>query len=217
MSATGWKGLPISVLHEADITVDPGGLVRIPYRLADGSLYACRVVAPSGRRWWEPGDGRPVIPFGLDRLEAFRFRRFRRFRVLLVAEGESDALAVRAALAGYGVDVLGVPGASTWQSGWARHSRGYAAVYVGGDGDDAGRQLDVRVCADVPGAMSLRLPAGEDLRSLLQRDGAEAVLELMAAADREQQLASAFRRARTLDELLDLLGLADTAESRLAA
>jgi len=113
-----------------------GGLVVVPYRTSAGELYADRVIAGSGRRWWSPGDGRPVIPFGLDRLERLAFRRY---RALAICEGESDALALSAAFKGDGVDVLGVPGAGTWKPEWAVHAVGYSAVYVAGDGDAAGR------------------------------------------------------------------------------
>jgi len=162
--AVGWKGLSTAVLNEAGVERDLEGLVWIPYRLPDGALYAHRVVAPSGRRWWKPGDGRPVIPFGLESLTDPPTDRG-----LLVAEGESDALALRAAFE-WGYDVLGVPGASTWRRGWVRYLLPYAVVYVLGDGDDAGRRLAGTVKRDVPRARIVYLPAGEDARSLLQDD-----------------------------------------------
>jgi hypothetical protein len=181
---TGWKGLPGYVLNEAGVRRDRD-VVRLPYRLPDGSLYANRVVADNGRRWWEPGDGRPVIPFGLDRLEDSPYRRY---RVLAVCEGESDALAVWAALAHHGVDVLGIPGAGTWKPEWrdyiAKTDERYAAVYAVGDGDDAGRHMNDAVVRDVPDACAIWLPEGDDARALVQRDGGDALLDLFAEADR---------------------------------
>jgi|GEM_PF-3127340 len=213
MSAITWKGLPLWVLADAGVRFEDG-LVVIPYRTAPGELYAERVIAQDGRRWWRPGDGRPVIPFGLDRLERPAFRQY---RALAICEGESDGLAFSAAFAGDGVDVLGVPGAGTWKPEWAMHTAGYAAVYVAGDGDDAGRMLDAVVYRDVPGAMLLRLPDGADLRALLQGDNGRAVvLDLMRAADRLQTLACAWSEATSYDDLLRLLG-ASVIDLRAAA
>jgi hypothetical protein len=184
VSPYGWKGLPRFVLHEYGVIADHAGLVRIPYRLADGGLYAERVIAPNGRQWWRPGDGRPVIPFGLDRLE---HPRFRKYRGLGICEGESDAFAISAAFGAKGLDVLGVPGAGTWKPEWARHADGYAAVYVLGDGDHAGRCFNQRVAQDLPDATVVWLPEGEDVRSIVQRDPAELV-RLLDEADRLRSL-----------------------------
>lgn len=205
-AATSWKGLPSWVLADAGVWLE-GGLVVVPYRTSAGELYADRVIAGSGRRWWSPGDGRPVIPFGLDRLERLAFRRY---RALAICEGESDALALSAAFKGDGVDVLGVPGAGTWKPEWAVHAVGYSAVYVAGDGDAAGRTLDAAVYRDVPGSMSLRLPDGADVRALLQADGPDAVLELIRQADWQQRVGLAFTAASSYNDLLRRLGVAET-------
>lgn len=177
--AVGWKGLPTFVLFEADVTRDSDGLVRVPYRLPDGHLHNVRMFAPSGRCWWEPR-GLSLIPFGLDR----QWREgMRRYRCLAITEGESDALALDAALGAEGLDVLGVPGASTWKPEWAAHTRGYDAVYVIGDGDRAGRAFNWRVRHDLPGAMVVDLPDGDDVRGLLQRDGADPLVDAIEAAE----------------------------------
>jgi len=191
-----WRGLPAWALKEANVRTEDGSRVVLPYYLLDGRLYAERVVAIDGRRWWRPGDGRPVIPYGLAWLEEPRFRRY---RVLLLAEGESDALAAWGALAHHGVDVLGVPGAGTWKPEWRDHLDGYCAAYVAGDGDDAGRALTRRVTHDT-GAQPLELADGDDLRALIQRGGGDAVLELMSAADRRADIRSAWDRSETVDD-----------------
>lgn len=176
--ATGWKRLAACVLVEAGVVRDGQGLVRIPYRTASGGLYAHRVVAPGGRRWWEPGDGRECIPFGLDALTDPPTDR-----ALLIAEGESDALALRRAY-GWDFDVLGVPGATTWRASWAEYLDPYEVVYVLGDGDDAGRRFTWAVKADVPRARVVRLPDDEDVRSLLQGEDPCAIDRLLDEADR---------------------------------
>ena len=108
---TNWRGLPRFVLNEYGVTHDDDGLVRIPYRLPDGSLYAMRVVAPSGGAL---GGSREtaarLIPFGLDQLADPAFRQY---RALAITEGESDALALSATFGVEGLDVLGAPGATT--------------------------------------------------------------------------------------------------------
>lgn len=180
----GWKGIPTYVLEEAGVTVDYDGLVHIPYRIPDGRLYAERVVAPNGRQWWRPGDGRPLIPYGLDRLASHRMRRY---RCLAIVEGESDALALRAALGAEGLDVLGVPGARTWRTEWAEHAAGYD-TYVFGDGDIAGRHLNAAVVRDIPSAGVVDLPLGLDVRDVLQQGGASALLSLPGGGLRDVHL-----------------------------
>ena len=193
---TGWKALPTHILAEAGVTCDPDGLVRIPYRLHDGSLYAERVAASSGRRWWRPGDGRPLIPFGIDRLETAAFRKY---RDLAIVEGESDTLALRAALGHEGVDVLGVPGARTWKSAWATYTGGYHDVYVLGDGDEPGRDLNATARRDVPNAIVVDLPAGRDVRDVVQADhGLDELLTLLRQAKCGAELSRAFLNADSI-------------------
>jgi 5S rRNA maturation endonuclease (ribonuclease M5) len=133
----------------------------------------------AGGAWWEPGDGRPLIPFGLDQLEDPAFRQY---RALAITEGESDALALSATFGAEGLDVLGAPGATTWRPAWAQYARAYEAVYVLGDGDDAGRRFNQRVAHDVPAATVVWLPEGEDVRAIVQRDPGE-LAELLTEAD----------------------------------
>lgn len=194
--ATGWKGLPAWVLAEAGVTRDGEGLVRVPYFAGDGALHATRVFAPSGRCWWEPA-GRCVIPFGLEQLTD---ERYRHECTLLIAEGESDTLALRAWAAGSpAVDVAGVPGAGCWRAEWSDLLAGYATVFVLGDGDDAGRSFNWHVRADIPHARIVDLGDGDDARAIVQRDPAE-LDELLARADLMAALEQAVRECRTLDE-----------------
>jgi len=216
----GWKGLPTYVLVECGITVDSEGLVRVPYFLADGGLYAHRVVAPSGRRWWEPGDGRPVVPFGLEVLPDFHDRAG---HVLFVSEGESDRLALMAAYGSEAVDTLGIPGAAMWRAEWRTLLEGFDRVYVVPDGDEAGRELGLAVkygpswvrnqrllpaerqeLADdgFAAALVVQLPAGKDARGILQGPGGVQEFETyIRTAEYDRKVAIGFRYAETLDEL----------------
>ena len=199
--ADQWKGLPHHALHAADVTVDERGTVWIPYRLLDGRLYARRAVARTGGRWWDPGDGRSVIPYALERLTP---RCARRWAVLVIVEGESDALALEAAHKAEGVDALGVPGSSCWRSSWATLANGYAAVYVAGDGDSAGRWLVESVLRDVPGVRPLRIPASEDVRSILQGPTPQLLAELFEDADRTAAAGYAITHGRNLGHAREL-------------
>jgi 5S rRNA maturation endonuclease (ribonuclease M5) len=176
--ALGWKNLPTFVLREAGVTVDGRGRVFVPYRDESGEPVNRRVFA-GDRAWWERR-GRSLIPFGLDRLEDLAFRKY---RCLAICEGESDSLALSAALGAEGLDVLGVPGASTWRAEWAAHADGYAAVFVFGDGDPAGVRFNLAVKHDLPDALAVWLPKGEDVRSIVQHNAAELV-DLIAEAER---------------------------------
>lgn len=180
MIAVAWKGLPRCVLAEAGVEVRDG-LVRVPYRDIEGATHNVRLFAPPGRCWWER-TGLPLRPFGLETL-----RRPPHDRGLLVAEGESDALALRASFS-WGYDVLGVPGATSWHREWRSYAEPYAAVYALGDGDEAGRRLAASVRRDVPRARIVPIPADEDARSLLQREGPGALDWLLEEADRLARL-----------------------------
>lgn len=173
-----WKGLRADVLEAAGVTVDHDGLVHVPYRLRNGRLYSERVVAPTGRRWWRPGDGRPVIPFGLDQLRAGVGRG------LIWTEGESDTLAIRTHFACLGFSVLGVPGSGCWRPEWARYADGFEVVYVVPDGDGPGRWLGQKILAAIPSArVAWLMPEGMDARGLIQREGPGALDALLEETD----------------------------------
>ena len=85
--------------------------------------------------------------------------------------------------------MIGVPGATVWNPGWARHAEGYGRVYVLTDGDGPGRALAQQVvdgCAR--GGIQARLvrtPEGRDARDILQAEdgGAAGIARLLEQAD----------------------------------
>lgn len=197
-----WKGLDPDVLVGAGVTYD-AGLVRIPYRLRGGDFWNAKIFARNGRSWWERA-GLPLLPFGLERLP----ERRRPTDKLLICEGESDALSARSFYREYdGYFVLGLPGAYSWCPAWARFVREFDAIGVLGDGDSPGRAMAWRVRRDVPHARPVELPDGEDVRSLLQRDGRAKLDERLARADWDALLGWALDRAETLAEFEHLLGV----------
>ena len=177
------------ILLEAGITRDEDGTVRVPYRLVDGPLFREKLFVGT-RSFWGLGDG--IVPFGLETLAP---REQRPESSLLIAEGESDALAIRSALCewrGRRLDVLGLPGASTWRAEWEDHRVGYERFYVCPDRDTAGDAMLHRVgrreqpwLVKPLAVRSIVLPAGEDARSVLQSaDGLKRFTDRMRDADR---------------------------------
>src|SRR3954470_13704955 len=94
--AVGWKGLAAGVLLDAGVTRSPDWTVRIPYRDATGAERNAKIVTPSGKSWWEQ-KGVDMLPFGVERPAQPGQRDT---RLLWIAEGESDALALRDEYAG---------------------------------------------------------------------------------------------------------------------
>lgn len=168
--AVGWKGLAAGVLLDAGITRSPDWTVRIPYRDATGAERNAKIVTPSGKTWWET-KGVDLLPYGVERLAQPGQRDT---RLLWIAEGESDALALREHYAGWRrhpVDVLGLPGAGTWRHDWRVHVAGYRGVYCFPDGDEAGTRMAEAIAASAPWVFRVFVAAGEDVRGVLQGSG----------------------------------------------
>ena len=172
-----WKGIGAHVLDEAGVAIEENR-VRLPYFWPDGSLHRERIVLADGTRWWSTGEG--LIPYGLELLPPPKIARI---SILLIAEGESDALALREATCVIGgIYVLGVPGALTWKPAWSEYLAAFPEVYVIADGDRPGMMMIEKVVASLPWAIPVPMPDGEDARSLLQREGPAAVTQLVDVA-----------------------------------
>ena len=204
--AVGWKGIGAVTLLDAGVTRDRLGRVYVPYRYANGATAKSKVFASNCRTWWAPA-GVDQIPLGLERLAHGEDRAA---RTLVVAEGESDTLAIRDTLAvdhdGQPVDVIGLPGAGTWRADWSAYVVGYARVYVVGDGDAPGRRMMDAVLRSVGWVRPVRLPDGEDARGLLQRDGVAALDPYLDEADETAILFAAMRLAPTLRRFEQVAG-----------
>jgi hypothetical protein len=203
---TPWKGISAAVLEQAGVH-ERDGLIVVPYRRPDGSLFRERLFAPNGRAWWEPGDG--LSPYGLETLppadQAVE-------TALLIAEGESDALALREAFADRtgpgrirGYRALGLPGATSWRPEWKLIVEPHALIYVLGDGDDAGQRMNISILEAVPWARAVWLPDGEDARGLLQQEGPDALDPYLRDADHMARVRLAFRKATSVEQFRQLL------------
>jgi len=193
------------VLSEAGVE-QRDGLVRVPYRDRDGGEVFEKVFANS-RSWYSPG-GIELIPFGLDRLPRSPWIAAR--SALLVCEGESDALAAREHFFEGDAEILswfalGLPGSGTWRRSWRQWLAPFPRIYLCGDGDEPGQRMNWRVKRAVPWARPVRLPAGDDVRSILQREGRAGLAPYLQAAGVAARLAAALTLARDVDHFEQLL------------
>jgi len=199
------------VLADAGIE-EINGVARVPYRDVNGATTFSKAFAGS-RSWYAPG-GIELIPFGLERLPRSSWIAAR--SALLVTEGESDALAVREHFFEGDAEILawhsiGLPGSGTWRGCWKRWLAPFPIVYLLGDGDEAGRRMNGAVRRDVPWARPVRLPDGEDVRSILQRDSREGLMPYLEAADTDARLAAVLALAPDLATFERLLRETDPA------
>jgi hypothetical protein len=203
LGAVTWKGIGAEMLAEAGVEDLAEVGVAIPYRLPSGEPLYFKRIAPTGS-WYEPSplDLGGLIPLGL---ESVPWAKLRDEDVLFVTEGESDALVAReriAELNGRRVFTLGLPGAHSWRESWTRYLRPFSAVYVIPDGDESGQEM-AKVRKDCRWARLVELDDGDDLRSLVQREGAEALLPLLDEATWLLQLDLGVRACTTVEQLDD--------------
>jgi hypothetical protein len=133
------KGLPVTLLQSNGWRDDHGNIV-IAYRDAHGKETRAHVRtalrAKDGSRW--AASERPIVPYGLWRLDEFRTQR-----TLAICEGETDTLT----LWHVGKPAIGVPGASMVRSTLKlEHLRGFSQVLVFRDNDNgAGEKFSTDV------------------------------------------------------------------------
>lgn len=111
------------------------------------------------------------------------YRRLFNVRVLekgldkiYVTEGELDAIAATES----GLPAVGIPMAGAWEPHWDSAFSGPSQVVAIIDADDAGRELVRRLRSKIGHKLTpVRLPAGEDVSSYVQSNGAEGLRELV--------------------------------------
>ena len=90
-----------------------------------------------------------------------------------ITEGEIDAMTAQAC----GVPTVGVPGATSWKPYFREPFLGYRDVYILADGDEPGLQFANTVASTLPNAKVVASPPGEDVNSLVVKQGKGALLE----------------------------------------
>lgn len=86
---------------------------------------------------------------------------------IVVTEGEIDALTWQQ----IGVPAIGVPGAEMWKPHWVNVFEDFSRVYLAEDGDDAGRDLWIKMSEELSNAIRMRMPDGEDSNSMFLKEG----------------------------------------------
>ena len=94
-------------------------------------------------------------------------------RDMAISEGEIDAITAELC----GVPTVGVPGAQMWKAHFAELFLGYRNVNILADGDEPGMEFAKSVARTLPNARIIPMPDGEDVNSLVTKNGREALLE----------------------------------------
>lgn len=93
--------------------------------------------------------------------------------VVAITEGEIDAITAQVC----GVPTVGVPGAQMWKPYFRELFLGYRDVFILADGDEPGMDFATKVASTIPGAKVIPSPPGEDVNSLVNKYGRDALLE----------------------------------------
>lgn len=95
--------------------------------------------------------------------------------IMAIAEGELDAISLCCS----GIPAVAVPGAKSWKAHYPRLFTGYSRVYVIGDGDRAGRELNECVSKALPNAIVVTMAQGCDVNDVYRVSGGAGVRELL--------------------------------------
>jgi DNA-binding Lrp family transcriptional regulator len=148
-----------------------GQVVAIPYRDTEGNLLRRKFRGHKGT-WWE-GRNLPTHLYGLDMLA-----KSPPVMPVVLVEGESDCHAAwhHQTLA------IGVPGANSWRSGWAKCLEG-REVFVWQEPGEPGEKFVADICRDLPQAKVIHANGTKDLADLhLRGDFDTALPEMMRGA-----------------------------------
>ncbi len=90
---------------------------------------------------------------------------------IAISEGEIDAITAQVC----GIPTVGVPGAQMWQPYFRELFLGYRDVFVLADGDEAGMSFADKVAETIPGSKVIPMPPGEDVNSIVRKEGPQAL------------------------------------------
>ncbi|WKW87272.1 DNA primase [Mycobacterium phage Chargerpower] len=94
-------------------------------------------------------------------------------RDMAITEGEIDAVTAEMV----GIPTVGVPGAQMWKPHFRELFLGYRNVNILADGDEPGLEFAKAVAKTLPNARIIPMPDGEDVNSLVMKQGKDALLE----------------------------------------
>ncbi len=145
------------------------GRLCIPYLTAAGvtTLRFRRIGDGDGPKYLSmPGD--PSRIFNANALLAHTDE-------IAICEGEIDAITAQQC----GINAVGFAGVSAFQGYMARVFKGYRRVWILRDSDDKGQgqEFAEKLAARIDNALIIPMPDGDDVNSLVARDGPTALLE----------------------------------------
>ncbi|QKY78851.1 DNA primase [Mycobacterium phage KingCyrus] len=92
---------------------------------------------------------------------------------MAICEGELDTITAELC----GIPTVGLSGAQKWKPHFRELFLGYRNVNILADGDDAGMEFAKSVAKTLPNARIIPMPDGEDVNSLVTKQGKDALLE----------------------------------------
>jgi DNA primase len=120
------------------------------------------------------GDGPKYLTVAGDSPRLFNTVELARHRPrIAITEGEFDAITSTIA----GLPAIGLPGAKMWKPFMRELFLGYKDVFILADGDQAGMEFAEKVAGTLPNAKIIPMPDGEDVNSLVNQEGKEALLQ----------------------------------------
>lgn len=94
-------------------------------------------------------------------------------RDIAICEGELDTITSELA----GLATVGLPGAAMWKPYFRELFLGYRNVNILADGDEPGMEFANTVAKTLPNARIIPMPPGEDVNSIVNSQGKDALLE----------------------------------------
>ncbi|QFG12559.1 DNA primase [Mycobacterium phage Toaka] len=147
------------------------GMLAIPYlRWSPWREWSCASIR--FRRLH--GEGPKYLTVANDKPRLFNTHALTRYsRDMAITEGEIDAITAEIA----GVPTVGLPGAQSWKPYFRELFLGYRNVNILADGDEPGLEFARQVAKTLPNARIIPMPDGEDVNSLVHKQGKQALLE----------------------------------------
>jgi DNA primase len=175
MTETSWNSAGLGVVVDPDSGHDHlEGRLSIPYWTRAG-VWAIKARCMGEHDCKDHGHAKYLNVQGADlplySVDSF----FVASGVILVTEGELDALAAQAAT---GLPAVAYPGTSGWKPYMSRCFSGFERVVVVADGDEPGRAAAKGVCKEIARfadtAVVVSMPDHEDSSSFIQAHGPDA-------------------------------------------